>query len=162
MLLEDDEETTGKKASVPMNNKQILKGLIRVAHENPETRATLLPIIKKAMEFDTPEALKKYLHDHPGADPKNHTVKKQDSGSSSSEKSVPPVIKDIGEIIKGKSLMDLRGPLSAKFGKKNVDFSHAGAPHFQIKHQGKTIYIVNKQYAEDEDILVGDLAIGYM
>ncbi len=29
-----------------------------------------------AMEHDTPEALKTYLHEHPGADPKNHSVKK--------------------------------------------------------------------------------------
>ncbi len=81
----DEEETTGKKASVPMSNGQILKGLIRVAHANPETRVTLLPIIKKAIEFNTPEALKKYLQDHPGADPKKHTVKKQDSGKSKKE-----------------------------------------------------------------------------
>jgi len=29
-----------------------------------------------AMEHATPESMKKYLHDHPGADPKNHSVKK--------------------------------------------------------------------------------------
>ena len=28
------------------------------------------------MEFDTPEAMQKYLHEHPGADPANHSVKK--------------------------------------------------------------------------------------
>lgn len=32
----------------------------------------------EAMEHDSPEALKKYLKDHPNADPKNHTVKKHD------------------------------------------------------------------------------------
>lgn len=33
---------------------------------------------KTAMEHSSPEALKKYLHDHPGADPKNHHVEKKD------------------------------------------------------------------------------------
>lgn len=31
-----------------------------------------------AMEFTSPEAMQKYLKDHPGADPKNHSVKKPD------------------------------------------------------------------------------------
>jgi hypothetical protein len=31
-----------------------------------------------AMEFPSDEAFKKYLHEHPGADPKNHTVKKHE------------------------------------------------------------------------------------
>ena len=31
------------------------------------------------MEFATPEALKEYLKEHPGADPKNHSVKKQEA-----------------------------------------------------------------------------------
>lgn len=33
-----------------------------------------------AMEFPTEEALKKYLHEHPGADSKNHSVSKGDDG----------------------------------------------------------------------------------
>jgi hypothetical protein len=31
--------------------------------------------VRQAMEFATPHALKEYLHDHPGADPANHSVK---------------------------------------------------------------------------------------
>lgn len=34
-----------------------------------------------AMEHDSPEALKKYLHEHPNADPSNHTVKGKGGGS---------------------------------------------------------------------------------
>ena len=30
--------------------------------------------IKKAVDFPTEEAMKKYLHDHPDADPRNHKV----------------------------------------------------------------------------------------
>ena len=33
-----------------------------------------------AKEFPTEDALKKYLRSHPGADPKKHTVKKQEGG----------------------------------------------------------------------------------
>lgn len=32
--------------------------------------------VKEAMEFPTEKARRKYLHEHPDADPKNHTVKK--------------------------------------------------------------------------------------
>lgn len=32
----------------------------------------------QAIEFDSPEALKKYLHDHPDADKSKHSVKKKD------------------------------------------------------------------------------------
>jgi len=39
------------------------------------------------MEFPTPEARKEYLHEHPGADPANHTVKKQDPKSKGEEAS---------------------------------------------------------------------------
>lgn len=35
-------------------------------------------IEKQGMEHATPEALKKYLQDHPNADPKNHSVKGKD------------------------------------------------------------------------------------
>jgi len=78
------------------------------------------------------------------------------------KEAVDSTIKEIGEIVKGKSLMSLRDPLSAKFGKRNVDFSHAGAAHFQIKYKGKKIIIVNKKYVDDAELIVGDLAIGYM
>ena len=37
----------------------------------------------EAMEFDTPEALKKYMHDHPDADPHNHSVKKHEDKKDS-------------------------------------------------------------------------------
>ena len=54
----------------------LLGKLIKVAHENPETQADLLPLIKEAMQFKTPDALKKYLDAHPKADKSKHTVGK--------------------------------------------------------------------------------------
>lgn len=49
----------------------------------------------QAMEHATPEALKKYLHDHPDADPKNHTVKKPKSDSS--KKDLADAEKTVGQ-----------------------------------------------------------------
>lgn len=40
-------------------------------------------VAKVSMEHDSPEAMKKYLHDHPGADKSKHHVKKQDGGGGS-------------------------------------------------------------------------------
>jgi len=48
-----------------------------------------------ATEFDTPEALKKYLHDHPGADKSKHSVKKDNEGGDKTkgdaDDGAPPV-----------------------------------------------------------------------
>lgn len=38
---------------------------------------------KRATEFSSPEALKEYLHDHPGADKSKHTVTKGEEGGGS-------------------------------------------------------------------------------
>lgn len=40
---------------------------------------------KTATEFSSPEALKEYLHDHPDADPKKHTVTKGEEGGGSKD-----------------------------------------------------------------------------
>jgi hypothetical protein len=53
----------------------MLKECIKKAYLNPQLRIGLLPIIKMAMEFSSKEELKEYLKEHPGADPKNHSVK---------------------------------------------------------------------------------------
>ena len=72
---------TGKKAS----NESLRLSLTKLAYENPSLRSAILPLVKSAMEHSSPEARKQYLKDHPNADPKNHTVKKQDSDSKSNE-----------------------------------------------------------------------------
>jgi len=60
----------------------------KLAAEKPELRKYLVPILRKtAMEFDTEDALKKYLDEHPGADKTKHTVKKDDGGKNPEEKS---------------------------------------------------------------------------
>ena len=49
------------------------------------------------MEFPSMDALKKYLHIHPGADPKNHSVEKKDDkekGGEGGESKLPPKIKE--------------------------------------------------------------------
>lgn len=61
--------------------------VIRLAHGRPDLRPHLLPVLasmsREAIEFPTPAALKKYLKDHPKADPSKHTVKKTDKGEGS-------------------------------------------------------------------------------
>ena len=53
------------------------KKLIKLAHEHPEMREHLLPLLKQAMEFPTQDALDTYLKAHPGADKSNHSVAKE-------------------------------------------------------------------------------------
>jgi hypothetical protein len=47
----------------------------------------------QAMEFNTPEAMKEYLHEHPHGDPKNHWVRDQGEEQGSKEKAVREVPK---------------------------------------------------------------------
>jgi hypothetical protein len=58
---------------------------------------------KKAMEFPTEEALKKYLKEHPKAKPADHTVKKDDGGgkgkSEEADKRPVKVDKRLGELL---------------------------------------------------------------
>jgi len=57
--------------------------LLKLAREVPELRKHLIPMIRKtAMVFDTDEALKKYLKEHPGADRSRHTVNKTEGGQT--------------------------------------------------------------------------------
>ena len=63
--------------------------LIRLASAMPKgnstRRAILAGLTRVAIEFDTKEALEKYMKDHPNADPKNHSVKKnEESGNGES------------------------------------------------------------------------------
>jgi hypothetical protein len=68
------------------------KQVIKLAHEVPELRVLLVPMLREAMEFDTPEALKKYLKEHPDADKSKHHVKKQE-GKDDSKGSEKPLSK---------------------------------------------------------------------
>lgn len=49
---------------------------------NSMRRAVLAGLVRQALEFSSKEEMEEYLKDHPNADPKNHSVKKQDSGTS--------------------------------------------------------------------------------
>jgi len=65
-----------------MSDTALRAGLIRLAHARPDLRPHILPLVtgRVAMEFDSQEALEKYLKDHPKADKSKHTVKKNDGG----------------------------------------------------------------------------------
>lgn len=76
----------------------MLKKIIKKAYYNPHLRSELLPIIKLAMEFPTEEALKEYLKDHPGADPKKHSVSKSNGTKPSVKESKEGVHLSLGDI----------------------------------------------------------------
>lgn len=62
--------------------KQDRTQLLRIAgglpSGDPVRRAVLASLLKVAMEHSSKEEMEKYLKDHPGADPNNHTVKKKE------------------------------------------------------------------------------------
>ena len=62
--------------------------VIRLASANPGLRSHLLPLLKQAMDFDTPEAMQAYLKEHPGADKSNHHVKKKEEESKKDDSGV--------------------------------------------------------------------------
>lgn len=84
---------------------------IRLAHQNPDLRPILLPLLKTAMEHATPEAREKYLKEHPNADPKNHAVKGKSEGGGKSEapaKEKPAHVQ--GDKNLGGALQEWQGP----------------------------------------------------
>lgn len=94
-----------------------------------------------------------------GLDGKTYLIEK---GDCMQEGGIDPIVQKIADHIEssGDSLVGLRPYLETLFPKKSIDFSFSGAPHFTIKTKQGTIVIVNKKYADDEDIIVGELAIG--
>lgn len=53
-----------------------------------------------AMEHPSDEARKDYLKDHPGADPKNHSVKKDQGSSSGAPLVVNPLLSQMSSMVK--------------------------------------------------------------
>jgi len=78
-----------------------------------------------------------------------------------SSKSSDPIIDKIGDIAKTTTLMNMRKPLEKLFKMKDIDFALSPIAHFRIKHKGKMLIIVNKKYADDAELTVGNLSIGY-
>jgi len=75
--------------------------VIRLAHEMPELRRHLVPLLRLAKVFPTEDALDKYLKDHPGADKSKHTLKRDfaekgkqiDEEETSKSKALPEALK---------------------------------------------------------------------
>lgn len=95
------------------------KTLIRIASALPkgsrQRRAILGGLQKVGLEHDSPEALKKYLKDHPNADKSKHTVKKNDG-----KKKVNHTLKsDAGPLVNS---VDLEGMLKKDdYGKDTIE-----------------------------------------
>lgn len=77
------------------------------------------------------------------------------------KEAVDPILQKIGDIAKNKDLVSMRGDLEKIFGKKNVDFTFSGAPHFRIKYKNRIIVVVNKKYVDGAELIVGPVAIGF-
>jgi hypothetical protein len=74
-------------------------------------------------------------------------------------------LQSIADIVRnGVKLVSMRPYLEKLFPKKDIDFSYEGAPHYTIKmgKTGKSIMIVNKKYVDDAELVVEDVAIGYL
>jgi len=71
--------------------------VIRLAHQKPELRAHLLPLLKTAKVFHSDKALQTYLTEHPGADKGNHSVDTKtpppipDAAKAKSKSTPPPI-----------------------------------------------------------------------
>lgn len=72
-------------------------------------------------------------------------------------------VQDIATLIKvkGTTLMNLGKSLEDIFPKKSISFVLSPIAHYRIKVGHKTLIIVNKRYADDAEVIVGELAIGY-
>ena len=83
------------------------------------------------------------------------------SKTASTKTAMDEIFKKMETAIKGQSLMNLRKSLESIFPKKDIDFSYSPEAHYKIKYKGKNIIIVNKKYAEDAELIITDMAIGY-
>ena len=70
-------------------------------------------------------------------------------------------LQKIAVLAENKEFVDLRPELETIFKKKDIDFVLSPVPHFRIKTAKGTIIIVNKKYADEAEIIVNDVAIGY-
>jgi hypothetical protein len=90
----------------------------------------------------------------------------EETNNQLEEGAVDPTLQKVADVIKANpkvGLMGLRSHFEGIFKKKDIDFSFvSGAPHFLIKHKGKKIIVINKSNVDSADIIVGELAIGYL
>jgi len=70
------------------------------------------------------------------------------------------LINEVGECCKIHSFMDLRDPLKEKGFK--VDYYGELCPHYIIKKKHMEFLICNKKYADDEEKIFGEIAVGEM
>ena len=74
-----------------MSEKTLRLATIKLAHENPELRRHLLPLLKQSGEF-TKDQWKEHKRKYPGADAKDHTITNGDSGESKKETEAGPSV----------------------------------------------------------------------
>lgn len=109
--------------------------LIKLGTTNPDLRVHIRPLLKVAMEHATPEALKKYLHEHPDADKSKHHVKKDEGGGESGSGDGPVNLSREGYKAVSKALQGFEAPGSWAH---VVTYANSGKP-FEAKHVKKVV-----------------------
>ena len=72
-------------------------------------------------------------------------------------------LEEIGKAIEGTVLTSVGPILDKMFGSKNVTGSFSPQYHYMIKHKGKKIVLISKNYVTDAELIVDDkIAVGYM
>ena len=126
--------------------------LIRLAHSRPELRPTLLPLITRtAMEFQTQDALDKYLEAHPNADKSKHSIKKDEKDSKGKDSKEPAgaesaaksksTISDSGKLKPKRTKSEKYGVFVEGISEGDLDkfFSHPEGKELQDKYNLRLI-----------------------
>jgi Zn finger protein HypA/HybF involved in hydrogenase expression len=71
-------------------------------------------------------------------------------------------LKDIGDAIKGKSFFDLVSVLKKVPGVTDVKSMTEPFPAYFVTLNGKALVVVNRDYVDEPDLVVGKYAIGYV
>jgi len=76
-----------------------------------------------SMEFDSPEAMKRYLKEHPDADKSKHTVKKQEQGKKETESTGVHPHQQVADKVSQAFKFSGKPKIEEKFGEKHITYS---------------------------------------
>jgi Asp-tRNA(Asn)/Glu-tRNA(Gln) amidotransferase B subunit len=148
-MIEDAFKAVKELGLPEKDSKQIIKNLKDIIKKHSTSKYTKQALSKVKEEVETKSELTQLVEET-----NKQLVENAD-----------PTIQKVAEVIKSNpkaGLMGLRSHFEKIFKKKDIDFTMMGGAHFRIKHKGKTIIVVNKSNVDDADMIVGELAIGYL
>ena len=141
-----------------MSDTTLRAGLIRLAHNRPDLRSHILPLVtdRVAMEHATQDALDQYLKDHPRADKSKHKVKSEGAaggGGGDKEKGKGKGKKDIQFEVDDSTLEKRRPAISDDLKEYGAD---AEADDLKPEHreaiEGYNLEVVGHDAAQAVDI----------